>query len=51
MITAYDKAIVALLVPVLVLVLKHFNFPVDQAITDSLGVLLTGALVWLVPNK
>lgn len=48
---AYNKAIVALLVPAIIIGLKHFNFPIDQSIQDAIGVLITGFLVWLVPNK
>lgn len=47
----YNKAIVALIVPALILGLKHFNFPVDQSIQDAIGVLATGFLVYLIPNR
>lgn len=45
------KFFVALVVGVIVLVLKKFDFPVDQTLQDSLGVLVLAALVWFVPNK
>ena len=47
----YNKAIVALTVGLLVVLLKQFNFPVDQAFQDALGIVVTGFLVYLVPNK
>jgi len=50
-IQAYNKAIAALVVGAIILVLRGLELPVDQSLEDSLGVVITALLVWLVPNK
>jgi len=54
-ITQYNKAIVALLSPLLIsLVLKIFNLlgiEFTQDIANSITILLTGFFVYLIPNR
>lgn len=47
----YNKALVALVVPLVVFVLNHFGFVPDNVFISALGVVLSGFFVWLVPNK
>lgn len=46
------KAIVAALVPVVVMILKHNGIEIDNTVVETLvfGV-VTSLLVWLVPNS
>jgi len=51
MVTAFDKAIVAVLVPLIILGVNALGLHADQTWVDALTVVLTGVIVWLVPNK
>lgn len=52
---AYNKAIAAVGVPVVLGVLGHFgvtpDMPVSEAVEILLAAAVTGFFVWLVPNK
>lgn len=48
--TQYNKFFVALLVPVVVQLLGRVGLNLDAAQVDALTVLITAALVYLVPN-
>jgi uncharacterized membrane protein YqjE len=51
----YNKALAALVVPavltIVAAVLKHFGFELEETVANAVGVLLTAAVVYLVPNK
>lgn len=51
MLTPFDKAIVALLIPLILFGLGHFGLKVDDTFTAALTTVLTPIIVWLVPNK
>lgn len=53
MFTKYDKAIVAFLVPLIVLVNQKWglSLPVDDETVGALVAALTAAAVWATPNK
>ncbi len=51
MITGFDKAIAAVIVPFVVLLLAHFGFNMDQTWADALAAVIAGIVVYLVPNK
>lgn len=51
MITTFDKAIAAVIVPLVVLALAHFGLSMDQAWADALAAVIAGIVVYLVPNK
>lgn len=54
-IQAYNKAIVALLVPAVLMGLGYFgitpDMPVGEAVGNVLMVLITAVAVYLIPNK
>lgn len=47
----YAKAITAVVVLLLGVTLKHLGLTPDSTITDLVTTLVTGGLVWYVPNK
>lgn len=51
--TAYNKAIVAVLAPLVILVNQKWGLalPVDEVTLSALVATITGALVYLVPNR
>lgn len=51
MATSFDKAIAAVVVPLIVLALAHFGFNADPAFQDALAVIVAGIVVYLIPNK
>jgi hypothetical protein len=51
LITPFDKAIVALVVPLVVFMLAHVGFNVDAEFSAALTTLVTGIAVYLTPNK
>lgn len=51
MVTEFDKAIVALVVPILVFVLARVGFNADDSVTAAITTILTAILVYLTPNK
>jgi uncharacterized membrane protein len=50
-VTAYDKAIVALLTPIAVQFLTKVGLNIDPTISDALTAVITMLVVYLVPNK
>lgn len=51
MITGFDKAIVALFTPIIVLFLTRVGLNVDPTLSAALTTVITGLVVYLVPNK
>lgn len=51
MLTTFDKAIAALVVPLIVSALAQLGFHADEAFTAALVAIVTALVVWLVPNK
>jgi TRAP-type C4-dicarboxylate transport system permease large subunit len=51
--TAYNKAIVAVLVPLVILANQKWGLalPVDEATLGALVAAITGAFVYFIPNK
>jgi TRAP-type C4-dicarboxylate transport system permease large subunit len=51
--TAYNKAIVAVLVPLVILANQKWGLalPVDEATLGALVAAITGAFVYFTPNK
>jgi len=48
---AYNKAIVALIVGLVVVVAKQLELPISEGFEEALGIVVLGFFVWLVPNK
>lgn len=51
MVTTFDKAIAAVIVPLVVALLAHFGFNADETFAASLAAVIAGIVVYLVPNK
>lgn len=51
MITTFDKAIAAVIVPLAVFLLAKVGFNADPDFAAELATLITGLAVYLVPNK
>lgn len=53
MVTAFDKALVAFLIPLIVIANQKWgiSLPVDPEILTPLVVGITGLAVYLIPNK
>jgi hypothetical protein len=47
----YNKAIVALVVPLILLVLKYYGITPDNEVVNAIEILLSAALVYRIPNK
>lgn len=55
MLTSFDKAIVAFIVPVVIVFLSHFGIlpqmTIQDAVTMIVGGLVTSGGVWIAKNK
>ena len=51
MITGFDKAIAAIIVPLAVFLLASVGFQADANFSAALATVITGLVVYFVPNK
>lgn len=51
MVTSFDKAIVGVVVPVILWAATHFGLNIDAQTSVYIAAVVTGIVVYLVPNK